>query len=184
MSRRVRIGFVVVVVAQLLVLGAMVAKRVYLLRTGTPVLLECVPVDPRSLFSGDYVRLNYRISRFTAEELQRLNPTGESFKPHETVYLALERPRGAKFHEAREISHDGDRLRQRFAVVIRGTAREGSAWTGLGVRYGVEEYFVPQHQGRRIEREMARTSVEVAVSAAGESGIRRLFIDDQEVQFR
>ncbi|MBI5480384.1 MAG: GDYXXLXY domain-containing protein [Deltaproteobacteria bacterium] len=183
MSRRVRLGFIAVVAAQLLVLGVMVAKRVHLLRTGATVVLECVPVDPRSILSGDYVQLNYRISRFSAEEVQRLNPTGEQFKLNETVYVALERSSGGRFHEARQLSHDRDRLRQRWPVVIRGTVREGSAWHGLSVRYGVEEYFVPQQQGRRIEQQISRTSVELAVSQAGASGIRRLFIDDQEVVF-
>jgi uncharacterized membrane-anchored protein len=183
MSRRVRIGFIAVVAAQLLVLGIMVAKRVVLLRTGATVVLECVPVDPRSILSGDYVKLNYRVSRFNDEELRRLNPADERFKPSETVYVALERPAGGRFHEAREISHDRQRLRQRWPIVLRGTVREGPSWNGLGVRYGVEEYFVPQHQGRKIEQQIARTSVELAVSAAGESGIRRLFIDDQEVVF-
>jgi uncharacterized membrane-anchored protein len=184
MSRRVRIGFIVVVAAQVLALAGMVAQRVYLLRTGTPVMLECVPIDPRSLFSGDYVRLNYRISRFSAEDLKRLNPRDERFRLNDTVYVALERVRDSRFYEARAISHDREWLRQRWPVVIRGTTREGSSWDGLHVRYGVEEYFVPQHQGRRIEGEMAHTSVEVAVSPTGESGIRRLFIDDQEVVFR
>ena len=184
MSRRVRLGFVVVVAAQLLVLGGMVARRLILLRTGTTVVLECVPVDPRSILSGDYVRLNYRISRFVGDEWKRVNPGGAQFKPHETVYVGLERPGDARFHEARAVSHDPGRLRQRWPVVLRGTVRELRWGDGIEVRYGVEEYFVPQNQGRRIEQNIARTSVELAVAKSGESGIRRLFIDDQEVVFR
>jgi uncharacterized membrane-anchored protein len=75
------------------------------------------------------------------------------------------------------------RLRQRWPVVLRGTVREAHAWVGIDVRYGVEEYFVPQHQGRRIEQQISRTSVELAVAPSGASGIKRLFIDDQEVVF-
>jgi uncharacterized membrane-anchored protein len=183
MSRRVRLGFILVVAAQVLLLGGIVAQRLILLRTGTPVMLECVPVDPRSILSGDYVRLNYRISSFRGDDLKRVNPADEKFKPHETVYVGLERPAGARFHEAREISHDLARLRQRWPVVLRGTVHEGRTWDGIDVRYGVEEYFVPQHQGRKIEQNIANTSVELAVAKSGESGIRRLFIDDQEVVF-
>ena len=33
------------------------------LASGTPVLVELAPVDPRSLIQGDYMRLDYAISR-------------------------------------------------------------------------------------------------------------------------
>ena len=184
MSRRVRLGFIVVIAAQVLALGGIVAKRLILLRTGTSVMLECVPVDPRSILSGDYVQLNYRISRFNPGELQQINPAGEHFKAGETVYVGLERSPGSRFHEARELAHDLSRVRQRWPVVLRGTVREGRFFDGsVDVRYGVEHYFVPQHQGRRIEQQISHTSVELAVARSGESGIRRLLIDDEEVVF-
>ena len=54
-----KIAFILIVVLQLASLGAMIAKRVHLLNTGKKILLKCEPIDPRSLFSGDYVILNY-----------------------------------------------------------------------------------------------------------------------------
>ncbi|MEZ4542249.1 MAG: GDYXXLXY domain-containing protein [Chloroflexota bacterium] len=33
-----------------------------LIRTGTPILLELAPVDPRSLIQGDYMDLRYKIA--------------------------------------------------------------------------------------------------------------------------
>lgn len=42
---------------------ALIIQKESLLATGKPVLLELAPVDPRSLMQGDYMVLNYAISR-------------------------------------------------------------------------------------------------------------------------
>jgi uncharacterized membrane-anchored protein len=46
-----------------LTLGALVLGKERLLARGTPLLLELAPVDPRSLMQGDYMVLDYAISR-------------------------------------------------------------------------------------------------------------------------
>ena len=53
---------IIVVLLQVLLLGGTVSMKENLLRTGQTVKLELVPIDPRSLMQGDYVRLNYKIS--------------------------------------------------------------------------------------------------------------------------
>jgi hypothetical protein len=50
-------------VALLAVIDAGIAARETQLASGTPVLLELVPVDPRSLIQGDFMRLSYRVVR-------------------------------------------------------------------------------------------------------------------------
>src|SRR5436305_864857 len=52
------------ILAALLLCGlilATVVQRAAILRSGQEVRLEVVPVDPRDLFRGDYVVLDYRI---------------------------------------------------------------------------------------------------------------------------
>ena len=57
-----RIAFWIVVAAQLVFLiGFIVVKEVDL-RIGTEVVLQTVPVDPRSLLQGDYAILDYEIA--------------------------------------------------------------------------------------------------------------------------
>ena len=43
--------------------AALVAHKERVVATGTPVLLELAPVDPRSLIQGDYMRLDYALAR-------------------------------------------------------------------------------------------------------------------------
>jgi uncharacterized membrane-anchored protein len=52
-------GFLLVV----LVLVVQVARKEQVLAHGTSVLLELAPVDPRSLIQGDYMVLDYAVSR-------------------------------------------------------------------------------------------------------------------------
>lgn len=48
--------------------GYAVMQKERLLASGDTVLLELAPVDPRSLIQGDYMRLNYAITRTIAEQ--------------------------------------------------------------------------------------------------------------------
>jgi uncharacterized membrane-anchored protein len=180
--RRQALLFLLVVLGELAVLGAVVAQREHLLRTGEAVRLRCRPVDPRSILSGDYVSLTYVISELDGEELRRLNRGGERFERGETVYLALRRDQGEESHHPVALSHQRRSLRGE-GVLLRGTVQ--SAWGGhLELRYGVEDYFVPQREGERLERRLGDTVVEVAVSpSSGESAIRRLFVGGEEVRF-
>ena len=60
--------FILIVAAQVGVLGLMIFERQQLKEHGSLIRLECEPIDPRSLISGDYVILNYKISRFDEAE--------------------------------------------------------------------------------------------------------------------
>ena len=62
--RNLWLAIAVVAVGQAAVLGWMIWDRVSLLANGREVVLEVIPVDPRSLFRGDYVVFGYDISRF------------------------------------------------------------------------------------------------------------------------
>lgn len=55
-------------VLALAVPGYAVMQKERLLAGGETVLLELAPVDPRSLIQGDYMRLNYAITRTIEEQ--------------------------------------------------------------------------------------------------------------------
>ncbi|MCP4135288.1 MAG: GDYXXLXY domain-containing protein [bacterium] len=173
-------AFIAVVIAQALVLCFMIGKRVFILKTGTKVLLQCEPVDPRSLFSGDYVILNYKISSLSGD---LFIDKADSLKKNDTVFVALGKDKEGKFWEAKAASSDRDALNKKdYPVVIRGTVKD-PIFLGINIRYGVESYFVPQYEGLEIERELSQASVEISIAGSGESGISRLFLDDREVNF-
>ena len=68
MSRKILVRILLgAVIFQLLVLAGKYLLSVYPLWIGKPVILEIVPVDPRSLFRGNYVHLDYSIARLDSE---------------------------------------------------------------------------------------------------------------------
>ena len=185
MKRYQKILFPVIVALQLCVLFFMITKQELLLANGTKVLLKCEPIDPRSLFSGDYVILNYEISRIgydiilksDLKDIEKIN-----YLERKDIYVALILQTNDMHHKIAAISDSIDKLKQNYSTIIKGRVYY-AGYDELRVRYGVESYFVPQREGKKIEENMRNASVEVSVSDNGDSVISKLFIDGEEVKF-
>ena len=144
-----------------LLVGLMAYKGITLL-TGQSVLLETIPVDPRDLFRGDYVILDYKISRPARWLWQETE-----YRKGETVYVTLRK--NGRFWEAEAVS----RARPDDGVLfVRGTVA-GTDGDALRVLYGIESYFVPEGTGTELERAAGRgLVVEAAISRNGGTAIR------------
>ena len=180
------------ILAALLLCGlilAMVYQRAEILRNGQEVRLETVPVDPRDLFRGDYVVLDYRIASIDLPK----DATSE-FRRDQKVFVTL-RPDETGKSKAVAISAERPAV-SGTDIVIAGTVTAGSVCPpnerGLRVcnpgiravlvKYGLESYFVPQGEGKIIETtEKSRVEVVAAVTPSGQSAIKRLLIDGKPV---
>lgn len=175
-----RLGIVLAFLVQVGLLAWMVADRALILMNGKEIRLTVVPVDPHDLLRGDYVVLNYDISRLTNSMLEG----DDTFTAQDSIYVTLaESPEGLK---ATAISHaapaDG--------LFLQGTVRELSdsgACTGIQycwiytVDYDLEEFFVPEGTGKELEtlRNDQRVSVDVAVGNDGRAALKRLLVDGE-----
>jgi uncharacterized membrane-anchored protein len=185
-------AFAAVVVLQLAALGWTIYDRTRLLETGRPLYLQCEPIDPRSLLSGDYVTLNYSVSRLTGAQLLALMDAPAPLTVEERVYIAFEKKPGARFHTPIALGRNLEELRGRSELILRAWVSSASFQNpagaiapddSLSLRFGAEQYFTPQHEGAAIEREMANAYVELAVARDGDSALRKLFVNDKEVRF-
>ena len=173
------IGLVALVMTA--ILGWMVWDRISLLRYGREIVLPVVPVDPRSLFRGDYVILSYAVS--LAPEISGGTPRS---RPGAPVYVTLQQaPDGAWKAVAAQLSHPGKVADD--SVVLRGRD-ERSAWmrpaAGLTrVRYGIESYFVPEGTGRALEQLVRdkKISARIAVDSKGRAAIKGLLADGRPI---
>lgn len=168
----------VIVLLQVAVLVFMAAKQEYILASGEKVLLKCRPIDPRSLFSGDYVILTYEITRIDLDSIPVKPGEDRSFDNNEEIFVALEKPKGGKYWDAVAASRDIAWLKSGHRIVIAGRIDQY-----YNIKYGLEDYFVPQHEGREIEQELENVHVEVSVMPDGSSAISRLFLEGKEVRF-
>lgn len=181
-------ALLIVVILQTTLLVAMIMQRQSTLDNGTRVLLETRPVDPRSLFRGDYVRLNYTISTID------LTTVGgdDKFKRKQPLFVVLEP--GERYWQPLSVHHQPPVLTDK-QVMLSGevTYFTPTLWDSdlqkslkrpnVRVRYGIENYFVPEGEGRKLERptEGKRIDIEVAIDRSGQAAISGLMVNDQRL---
>jgi len=175
-----RVLLILAVVAQPLVLLWMAGEREWIARTGQVVYLRTAPVDPRDLFRGDFVRLQYEINSVPDTDIDTtLRVPAAQRRRHEVVYTRL-KPAGEGVYDAAGTSAE----RPADGLFLRGRTENGwrLGWrtaNHLFVKYGIEQLYVEQGGGRAIEKRRGRRNelqvpmeVEVAVGAGGTAVIR------------
>ena len=156
-----RIAFWTIVAAQLVFLIGFIGVREVALRSGTEIVLQTVPVDPRSLLQGDYAILDY--------EIARLPDWMYGFSVGRTVYVALQEERDGWTSSA----YSQERSHVAREVFIKGRIdRRGHADFGIGT------YFVPEGTGRIIERAQD-VKVVVSVDGDGNAVIKDVLVDGE-----
>ncbi len=139
--------------------------------TGTQVVLATMPVDPRSLFQGDYVILNYKISRLEDE----LFAGKRSSRPNAMVYVELQpgEPVWTPVYASNEPIKPAA-----GNVVIKGRSNY------RGIMYGIESFLVPEGEGLAIEQlrnASDRVTVRVLVAPDGAALPQNVLVDGRPV---
>ncbi len=140
---------VLAVIVQLVILVSFAAKRAYTINTGTVITLHANTVDPFDTFRGDYVSLNYDIAK-----IAEVKP----FKDGEQIYTVLEKDYPywklvGRYYNKPELKAS--------QVLIKGKADYGGH-----INLGIETYYVPEGEGKKLERKKDLL-VEVAVDNTG-----------------
>ena len=154
----------------LVLLLGFIGVKEYTLRTGTEVLLKLRPVDPRDLFRGDYVILNYDISNVNVEKVRE-------FMENDTIYTRLKLNGGiAEFVSVSKIKPvDGLFIAGKVVALNDNNVR---------VIYGIESYFVPEGEGQIIERSIKDMYAKIAINSSGRSVVKALVQDGKEITFK
>lgn len=127
---------------------------------GQHIVLSTRPIDPRDLLYGDFVRLRYAISEVPAglwrdpaapprrrQKVYVLLATGpDSLSSALGVYASAPQPAGNQ-------------------AVLRGWITDVYQHS-IGLRYGLERYYVPEGSGLRLEKAGAVRPLKVRVSIA------------------
>jgi uncharacterized membrane-anchored protein len=163
--------FVLAVAAQVLILAAVPAQKIYTRATGRSVTLKIRPVDPYNVLSGYYVTLNYEI----ANPGSFANSNDSDIKG-ERVYAILERRADGEWRPV-SLSESYPVNLPENRIAIRGS------YPYSRIEYGIEEFFIPEDKRAEIEqglwknRDQAR--VEVKVDSEGNAALVRLLIGDR-----
>lgn len=160
--------FAIVVAAQVIGLSAFAGIREAKLRSGVEVILQTVPVDPRSLLQGDYAILDYEIAALPDYLQDPPPPAGSTV----SVFLA-ESDNGVwqavDYRAGRPLpGHDHGGTYIRGAVNAQGR-----------LNFGIGTYFIPEGTGHIIEN-AADVKVAVSLDADGRAVIKRVIVDGDE----
>ncbi len=159
MSRLATILLFTVVAAQVVGLLVFAGIRQAIVAEGKEVVLQAVPVDPRSLLQGDYAALDY--------EIARLPDQFGDLRTGSTVYVQL-------WETGSTWSAAGYGLTlPSGSVYIRGAV---DAPNHLDL--GIGSYFVPEGTGHIIES-AADVKVVVAIATGGRAAIKQVLVDGE-----
>lgn len=177
--------FGVAILVQCALLVVMVADRMQILRNGREVTLQTQPVDPRDLLRGDYVVLRYDISQLPAGAL-----AGQPAAERNPVVFVKLAPNASGLYEAVSVHAEAVPVTAP-EVLIRGRLAYGASCGSprrafgdkLTVHYGLESYFVPEGEGKKLEqaRNQQKLRVVASVLPSGRAAIKRLLLDGQPV---
>lgn len=151
-----------------LILGGIIGAKQYIIATGTEVLLETQPVDPRDFFRGDYVILSYKISN--------IDNASRDLIPGQTIYVELDQ--SGKYSTIKQIHTD----KPAEGLFIKGRVQYGFN-DNLRVEYGIESYFVPEGEGRALESG-ENIEVKVLIDKYGNAIINELYLNNEPVRFQ
>lgn len=151
---------------QMLVHGSMIFQSTWTLVTGETILLRVIPVDPRDLFRGDYVILNYNFTR--------LRPLGEPSwnESHvgREIFVSLAPEPGGKHWQETEISW----TRPKFGTYLRGHVGNDQR-----NEFNIGQFFLQEGKGKEYEQAVRerRLSAEIAVTPDGAATLKRLVLE-------
>jgi len=163
---------ILLVALQIALLLTIVGNYHYIAVAGQEITLKTAPVDPRDLFYGDYVILNYEISQIERRSVQT-DLSAERYGPF-PVYVLVEK-RNHPWHEAVGVYVKKPEPGPNQAVLRAKLDFFSPQEETMYLTYGLERYYVPENTGRQWEdRREQLNVVDVKVTANGSAVIEEL----------
>jgi len=154
-KKSIVLGLSLAISFQILVLVGEYVSAALPLWRGQEVRMKTLPVDPRSMFRGNYARLNYGITRISESEF----PDADELRNGEVVYIVLQAS-DAGLYEFQKVlltpPADGVFIRGRIA---NRSYEDEAAYFRL--KYGIEAYFAPKEKALALEKQLRDGGVAV-----------------------
>ncbi len=135
MRSKLFLGWIVIL---FVILNAITLQKEAVLSSATQMLLELAPVDPRSLMQGDYMALDYAMSRSIDDELIDSAP----WKGKLVIRLNSKNvAQFLRFHDGKKLQEDEKLLSYRK----RGQRRRGK------IKIATDSFFFQEGTGKKLE---------------------------------
>jgi len=177
-------AFYLVVSLQALFLVGMILINQSILWCGQEVILKTEPVDPYSLFSGEYVSLSYKaahipLAKVSHPDLNDTSKAAEHYARGSRVFVQLEKQgdewQAVKISKRRKDMGNNLYMAARVDWVRYWSVVRKTEVPDIWVNYGIESYYTPEGTARNYERiNMQGLKVKIAVDSWGRSKIIEL----------
>lgn len=161
---------------QVAILLSMVALHGYTLMTGQPVALKAASLAPWDPFRGAYIDLGYEIGQLES----RLPMAGAPYERGQRVWVTL---RPSIWYWAAVAVSDQKPAAGENEVILRGRV-EWVEPDRIHVRYGIEQFYVPEGQRRELEGRMVEMVIQAVVDRTGRAAIRTVYLDGKPIDWR
>lgn len=163
MKKNILLGLIIAILFQLVVLISMVGLAALPLWTGTEVKIKTIPIDPRSLFRGNYARLRYEISQLEIH-------TDKVIRNGEIVYVLLNQADdGIYIFSATRLDKPDSGIFLRGRINNKRYSEKGHVFD---INYGIEAFFAPKQKALALEDKLSDGGI--AVLMVSKSGKARL----------
>lgn len=167
MNRKVVTTLGFAIAFQFLVLSGVYVNAALPLWLGKEVRISTVPVDPRSMFRGNYAQLRYEISEVAETEFSDSDPYMKQLRNGEVVYVSLQ-PGPDGLYQFTGASLE----KPATGVFLRGRVASRYYSSDVRIKYGIEAFFAPKEKALALEDELRDGGI--AVLMVSDSGKARL----------
>lgn len=142
------------------------------------ILVETRPVDPRSLISGNYFILNYRID--SPGNYENFNKEDFSYdKKNKTVYALLKKEEGGNIHSPYKLSFKPFSLEEIAEVEgLDGVAVKGIFKHSGFIDFSIGRYFINEEMKEPSRAD--QVTVELKIRPNHKAQIEKVFVDGVE----
>ncbi len=159
-------ALLVIIFAQIIILAGEYGNAVYPLWTGQEIKLKTIPIDPRSLFRGNYAQLVYDISSVKSPKFSKKVRNGE------VLYVQLEADQSGVYY-AKQLYLEPPES----GIYIRGRLQQGyhASNNAYHILYGIEAYFAPKDKALALEHNLRDGGIaQVMLSANGKAALKNV----------
>lgn len=157
------IGLIAVVSVVLLVLVSFIFYNQWPLLTGDKIVLATQPVDPFDPFRGQYMTINYEISRLSDVE---------DFQVDDTIYVSLKEDDEGIWRKesvSQTKPQRGDFIKGKVTNVYGNSVR---------IEYGIEQFFFERH----AQLPTRNITVEVSIASSGRPMLSQMLYNGEPIE--
>lgn len=183
MKKQTKSLIIILIIWAVILFGIIISKEL-VIHTGTKLMLQAQPVDPRDVFRGDYVVLTYKNLSVIKQADLKYKYVSQSLEQWNNVYVLLDtegkypKPIGVY----RTIASLKDKSQK--GIFLRGYLTDKTN-KELSIDYHIEHFFLPEGEGLKVERKTgADIAVEVIVNDEGSIVPLDLYVNDQKLRFK